>query len=408
VRAPRLHSRSLLSFGLSVFVATLSFARQGETHTHDRYGGRRALTAEATGWFRVAPIHGRWFFITPEGHAFFSLGVTHTVECTTHDERDLFTTKYGRDEAKLAAFFLGQFANWGYNSAGYGALPGLQQQLPYVAEIWTEGPRSFSAGEKSVNTDICDPAVQARLRHTVRTAAARHAANRFCLGYVFIDLPVWHPKPVRGPSYLEFLRTLPGDAPGRLALDRFHREHPGATDEATLNHLAAIYYTCVVDALRSVDPHHLILGDRLMALPERTPDSILQTAAKFVDVISFQPMGTPKPIGAYLDRVHRLTGKPVLLADVNTMTMRPAKDLVDTTDYERSAGEHTLAYYLDAAASRACLGLHRCTLRDYQPWNIQYHRRGLLKADDSPYPLLTDYVRRTNEQVFTLVYHSAR
>ncbi len=40
----------------------------------------------------------------------------------------------------------------------------------------------------------------------------------------------------------------------------------------------------------------------------------------------------------------------------------------DTSDYERAAGEPTLAYYLDAAASRACLGLHRCTIRDYQPW----------------------------------------
>jgi hypothetical protein len=406
VRAPRLHSGPILSFGLAVFFATLGFARQGETH--DRYGGVRSLRAEPTGWFRVAPIHGRWFFITPEGHAFFSLGVTHTVECTTRDERDLFTTKYGRDEARLSAFFLARLQDWGYNSAGYGALPSLQQQLPYVAEIWTEGPRSFSAGEKSVNTDLFDPAVQTRLRGTIQAAAARHRDNRFCLGYVFIDLPVWHPQPPRGPNYLEFLRALPAGAPGRTALERFLHEHPGADDEACLNHVAAHYYTLATATLRAADPHHLILGDRLMALPERTPDSILQTAAKFVDVISFQPMGTPKPIGAYLDRVHRLTGKPVLLADVNTMTMRPAKDLVDTREYERAAGEHTLAYYLDAAASRACLGLHRCTIRDYQPWNIQYHRRGLLQADDSPYPLLTDYVRRTNEQVFALVYNSPR
>ncbi len=118
-------------------------------------------------------------------------------------------------------------------------------------------------------------------------------------------------------------------------------------------------------------------------------------------------MGTLKPIGAYLDHVHRLTGKPVLLADVNTMVARPEKDSADTAAYERTAGEHTLAYYLDAAASRACVGIHRCTIRDYQPWNPQYHRRGLLKADDSPYSLLIDYTRRTNEQVFRLVYAPA-
>jgi hypothetical protein len=284
----------------------------------------------------------------------------------------------------------------------------MERQVPYVAEIWTEGPRSFAANAGSVNTDIFDPAVQARLRENIRTAAARHVANPFCLGYVFIDLPVWHLTPPSGESYIDFIRGLPADAPGRLALAAFFRAHPDADDEAFTNHMAATYYTCAVVALRSVDPHHLILGDRLMALPERTPDSILQTAAQFVDVLSFQPLGTPKPIGAYLDRVHRLTGKPILLADVNTMVNRPAKDLPDTTAYERTAGEHTLAYYLDAASSRACLGIHRCTFRDYQPWNLQYHRRGLLKADDSPYSLLIDYSRRTNTQVFQLVYGSAR
>lgn len=56
------------------------------------------------------------------------------------------------------------------------------------------------------------------------------------------------------------------------------------------------------------------------------------------------------------------------------------------------------------AAHRPHAGLHRCTMRDYQPWNTQYHRRGLLKADDTPYPLLVDYTRRTNAQVHRLVY----
>jgi hypothetical protein len=144
-----------------------------------------------------------------------------------------------------------------------------------------------------------------------------------------------------------------------------------------------------------------------MALPEWTPDSILVTAAKYVDVISFQPMGTRTPIREYIDRVHDLTGKPVLLADTNTMTQRPQKDQLDTTDYERSAGEHTWKYYLDAAGSNCCIGIHRCTVRDYQPWNTKYHRRGLLKADDTAYPILADYTRRTNTRVYELVYGRA-
>jgi hypothetical protein len=42
----------------------------------DRYGGRTDLaTTKATGWFRSEKRDGRWWLVTPEGHAFFSLGV---------------------------------------------------------------------------------------------------------------------------------------------------------------------------------------------------------------------------------------------------------------------------------------------------------------------------------------------
>jgi hypothetical protein len=404
----------------------------------DRFGGVMSIRAEATGWFRVAAVDGRWLFITPEGHGVFSLGATHADDCARLDERNLLTKKHGGDVGRLSAFILERFAECGYNSAGYGALEPMESRVPYVASIWTEGPRSFSAGARSRNTDLFDPLVQERLRATVRKAAARHIGNPFCLGYVFIDLPVWSAIGINGRSYADFVRMLPADAPGRRAYAAYLLEHyasrptelarnygaddaglaaadfsplkvtagsvVAADDEKFINEVAARYYEIVVGALRAVDTHHLILGDRLMALPERTPDSILITAAKYVDVISFQPMGTVKPIGAYLDHVHQLTGKPVLLADVNTMTSRPAKDLVDSTEYERSAGEHTLTYYLDAARSRACLGLHRCTIRDYQPWNLQFHRRGLLRADDMPYALLVDFTRRAHAQVFDLAY----
>jgi len=42
----------------------------------DRYGGRTDLPAfKATGWFRSERRGDRWHLVTPEGHAFFSLGV---------------------------------------------------------------------------------------------------------------------------------------------------------------------------------------------------------------------------------------------------------------------------------------------------------------------------------------------
>ncbi len=392
------------------FAARATTAAEPAT-ARDRYGGVTALRGQATGWFHVEKLNGRWFFITPAGNAFFSLGVTHADDAARRDERDLFHSRYGGREESLADFLTARLLDWGFNSAGYGALPPMTRRVPYVATIETEGPRSHSAAAKSEFRDIFDPSVQARLRATVREAAKQNAANRFCLGYVLIDLPVWSVQPRTGENYAAFMRALPEDAPGRRAWAAFQRENPEADDEAFIRRLADTYYACVVGELRRADPHHLVLGDRLMATPGvppmQTPDSVILTAAQYVDVLSFQPMGTQHPIRGFVDRVHKLTGKPVLLADVNTMTMRPARDATNTEVYEREAGEHTLAYYLDAAASSACIGIHRCTFRDYQPWNPRYHRRGLLKIDDTDYSLLVDYTRRTNEQVLRQVYGAA-
>ncbi len=70
---------------------------------HDRYGGVLSLSGTKTGWFYVEEIGGRWHFVTPDGHAFFSLGATHAVECIRRDELNLFATKYGQSEERLAA-----------------------------------------------------------------------------------------------------------------------------------------------------------------------------------------------------------------------------------------------------------------------------------------------------------------
>jgi hypothetical protein len=43
----------------------------------DAYGGAKAIPGRATGWFHVERLRGRWFFVTPEGHAYIPIGVNH-------------------------------------------------------------------------------------------------------------------------------------------------------------------------------------------------------------------------------------------------------------------------------------------------------------------------------------------
>src|SRR5690606_3263833 len=108
----------------------------------------------------------------------------------------------------LSEFILSQFQNWGYNSAGYGALEPMEKRLPYTAVLWIEGPMSLAAGTKTSFADVFDPGVQDRIRSTIRTLIARHIDNRNCLGYYFLDIPTWHTQFNRtkpGGSYVDFI-----------------------------------------------------------------------------------------------------------------------------------------------------------------------------------------------------------
>jgi hypothetical protein len=52
-----------------------TLAEQEEENGFDQYGGWKGIHSKATGFFRVEEISGIWWFITPEGNAFFSTGV---------------------------------------------------------------------------------------------------------------------------------------------------------------------------------------------------------------------------------------------------------------------------------------------------------------------------------------------
>jgi hypothetical protein len=45
----------------------------------DSYGGFTDITGEKTGFFHTEKIDGRWWLVTPEGNAFWGMGIAHPV-----------------------------------------------------------------------------------------------------------------------------------------------------------------------------------------------------------------------------------------------------------------------------------------------------------------------------------------
>ncbi len=75
----------------------------------DRYGGRTDVAAfKPTGWFRTEHRDGRWQLVTPEGHAFFSLGVNLVDDDggrTYIEGREFMFKDLPRDSGRWAPFY---------------------------------------------------------------------------------------------------------------------------------------------------------------------------------------------------------------------------------------------------------------------------------------------------------------
>ncbi len=45
----------------------------------DRYGGFLDIEGKPTGFFHTERINDRWWLVSPDGHGFFGIGVSHPI-----------------------------------------------------------------------------------------------------------------------------------------------------------------------------------------------------------------------------------------------------------------------------------------------------------------------------------------
>lgn len=345
----------------------------------DRFGGWLAgPTFAPTGRFRVERDgRGRWWFVTPTGRAFWSLGTTGVRLGAANDampaadRRHLFTAlpevghpawftgrypgatapivlagalhgyrwnvlrKYGSVEAWRERV-LARWSAWGFNSFGAWSDELLwgQESVPYTRSL---GTRGLAGVEPTVPAfpDVWDPRWEAAVDAEFARQTADQRAQAWLLGY-FVDneLP-WResrlldaaPGACLREAWLAFVRA-------RFAsLATFNREAGTACvtwddvralraadlasaarlTEAFLVHYADRYFATVARLLRKHAPDHLYLGCRFVRLPPA--DGVIAAAGRHVDVLSVNCYSrTPDP-QAFADW-HRLSGgRPILIGE---------------------------------------------------------------------------------------------
>lgn len=382
--------------------------------------------------FRIDQTGERAAIVTPAGERLFLLGLNHVGESAP------------RDPAARSAFIAeatSRMRQWGFNNLGYGAPDDARDALPFLAQIQLTQGSHYQEAAQFTYLDIFDPEFQRTTREKIRSYCAVTAGHPNLIGYYWSDTPRWDidlARRLRGDDWVSALRRLPAASAGKRAYVDFlrerYRDNPGqysaayahsiasfddllvfdfrefdrsnpagrADDEMFLGRIARELYQVIGGAFREYAPGRLLFGERYKLYDH--PEVVLREAVKWIDVLSIQPgpeVG-PRPgpgrdetvfDGATFDRLHELTGKPILICDhqVSFRTPEHPVTLWHQAPDTGTANGWIEKFLLAAAASPYVVGYQRCQYVDSMRTDRgNMLKQGLVDVNGMPHRGLTE------------------
>ena len=428
----------------------------------DQYGGWTAIQAEATGFFRVEQLQGRWALVTPEGHPFFSTGVngvaaagTRVGETREEPYHDAILEIYGSEEAWAEAT-KGRLRTWGFNTIGAWSSFRLFPDVPYTIILGMSGSSWLEGDIPDYWSDEFQQIVEGEAQHLTA-----RVDDPFMIGY-FLDNEVrWgSDHRVQRPLFEDYLK-MAGDAPGKIRLvEILEQRHEGSIEQfnevwethllsfdellevttlalppvgstspkaqdmsAFLTELATQFFAVTAAAAREVDPNHLNLGIRFVST--LTPAEVVEASGSHVDVCSVNyyeviPLaldaslalsGGLRPDGWLLD-FHRLSGRPLLISEFGFRARDSGlpnswPPIYPTLDTQEDRADGLERYALSSYATDYTVGYHWFIYAD-QPAEGRFdgedNNFGLVDINDQPYEAVTNRATELHSVMYPCLF----
>jgi hypothetical protein len=299
----------------------------------------------STGYFAVAKLGERWWFIDPAGHPYLSVAVDSVAPPKTF--HDSVPTWIETTATLLTTNGFNSVGAWSDDAwADAKTFGKTTSRVPYT-RIWNF-MRDYSRDRKKLHAGtVVAPGPSTFPHDTIpvfdpefvtfcATRAAEldaTASDPYLLGH-FSDNEL--------PFHLDALKnglTLPIDDPGNVAARRWYKAQTGVEPPAGLEQqppsnaaakfLAAIpasvngdfvgyvtteYFRIVSAAIQQHDKHHLFLGSRFNGRVMSEP-TVFQAAGHFVDVVSVNYYGAWTPNQDLVRKWTTNSGRPVLISE---------------------------------------------------------------------------------------------
>ena len=378
------------------------------------------MQLDATGFFRVEQLCDRWWFVTPDGHPFWSAGVNSVNPRGSASQvtgelayGDAVAARYESDEAWADAT-VERLHGWGFNTAGSWSTTELLAPRMVSAPNLSLGMDNWQTGAAP---DYFDPAWEAAVQARALEVAGPLREEPNLLGWFLDNENKWGPDWRGTDSFLAQYLALPEGSPGRLAAEAAQREPDPET--AFLVAAAERYFSVTTAAVRAVDPNHLILGNRDVAILSRP--ELVEVSARYVDVLSFNSYvffdvvveGAQRLSGGLsaddaLAAHYAIAHKPVLVSEFGFRaadsglpnSWPPIYPTLPTQADRASAFE---AYVREHQAAPWIVGVHWFAWVD-EPVDGRFdgedNNWGLVSQSDEPWQLLTERAATVLPQVY--------
>lgn len=388
------------------------------------YGGFLHTQAEATGFFRVERIDGKWWFVDPDGHLFLSAGadvMRPDMTTPTAGREELFeqlppaepASTTGRPGASFLTWNLQRrlgedwvdrwidltvrrMESWGLNTIANWSDSRLwdAKRKPYVIPL-----RSWQTEVSYLGLpDVYSEGFVRLADELAREQCAPRRDDPWLLGYFLANEPPFTQKELQtaemilaGPetatkaALLKWLEEEDSPERRREFIDRAFERYVEITSAAVLRH----------------DPNHLNLGMR----GGGRPTSAEIRAARAFDVYSVN-IYSEVVSKERVQQVSELTGKPLLIGEFHFGT--PGRGLSAGLVQVRDEAERGVAYrrYVEQAfAMPELIGVHWFQWAD-QPatgrFDGENYNIGLVDVTDRPYGKLVDAMKRTHRRIYAV------
>lgn len=441
-----------------------------EMPERDKFGGwLKGQKFKATGFFRLEKVteNGteRWWFVTPEGTVFWSLGVTGVrpkhpradVTPVTGERRHLYDTlppnegvykqayekngelfsfyswnmirKYSSVD-KWSEMVYKRLPKWGLNSIGnWSEVEMLKTSpIPFTHSFKTNSIEEFTLDNHIA--DVFNPEWEKHI-DTLMASATEFKDNPYLIGYFVDNEAGWG-----NPQLLE--KTPKGYALRKEWSNKMQQKYKKidalnkawTTDFKDWNdvenmekalenetfkkdmvefetHFADTYFKLITKTLRKYDTNHLYLGCRFTKRVK--PEHIVRTAGKYSDVITVNVYSL-YPARERMQKWHDYSGRPILIGEhhlpLNTIRQLPP-------NYQTFTENERIKYYPEYIKAFAempfSLGCHWYQHADQQltgrSMDGENQVVGIVDVTDQPHKHMVEAMRIAGKEIYK--WHSA-